>query len=196
MELKKQNDLKYERKLKEQQKQNKRLNVKRNKKYEESKHRMKEIEERKRAIHVERRHVAHSLRMKRQQNEKRKYEYLQDIRMKNQARKELIKTQERQAYLKLQDMKQKHIDDTKQQNQDLVFGEKDLIRQRELEAQKLEKLEAELLQNLQQTQNMEREAFNQLENVMIDAAKPKRQRVNKSRLSQRTGKRSSKKSSL
>ena len=72
-------------------------------------------------------------------------------------------------------------------NRDLVLSEKELIRRRELEAQRLERLEAELLQNLQQTQNMEKEAFSQLEHAMIDASKPKRERVSKSRLSKRSG---------
>eukprot|EP00343_Euplotes_focardii_P003260 CAMPEP_0205817700 /NCGR_PEP_ID=MMETSP0205-20121125/24742_1 /ASSEMBLY_ACC=CAM_ASM_000278 /TAXON_ID=36767 /ORGANISM="Euplotes focardii, Strain TN1" /LENGTH=72 /DNA_ID=CAMNT_0053108817 /DNA_START=714 /DNA_END=929 /DNA_ORIENTATION=- len=70
-------------------------------------------------------------------------------------------------------------------NKDIVIDEKDLIRKRELEAQRLEKLEAELLQNLLQTQNMEKEAFSQLEHAMIDASKPKRERINKSRASRR-----------
>lgn len=68
----------------------------------------------------------------------------------------------------------------------MVFKEKDLIRKRELEAQRLERLEAELLQNLQQTQHMEREAFTQLEHAMIDASKPKKDRVTRSRLSKRS----------
>lgn len=140
--------------------------------------------------------MAKSLKARRHNNEKRKYEYLQDLRMKNLAKKELIKTQERQAYHKIQNLKNRNIEGTKQKNMDLMLSEKDLIRQREIEAQKLERLEAELLQNLQQTQNMEREAFNQLENAMIDASKPKRQRVNKSRLSQRNNGQGSKKSSL
>lgn len=196
MELKKENDGKYEQKLKDQQKMNKRLNMKKGKRYEEGKSRAKQIEERKKAIHDERKRAAHSLRIRRKQNEKQKFEYLQDLRMKNNAKKELVKTQEQQAFLRLQNMKQRQQADNQHKNQDIIFSEKDLIRQREIEAQKLEKLEAELLQNLQQTQNMEREAFNQLENAMIDASKPKRQRVNKSRLSQRTNQRGSKKSSL
>ena len=68
----------------------------------------------------------------------------------------------------------------------MLTDEKELIRKREIEAQKLEKLEAELLHSLQQTQHMEREAFTQLENAMNDASKPKRDRVVKSRLSKQS----------
>ena len=111
--------------------------------------------------------------------------------MKNLAKKELVKTQERQAYMKIENLKKRQVMSTKTHNKDIVINEKDLIRKRELEAQRLEKLEAELLQNLLQTQNMEKEAFSQLEHAMIDASKPKRERVNRSRASRR-GKKSSK----
>lgn len=120
---------------------------------------------------------------------------LNEIRMKNAAKKELIKTQERQAFIRLENMKKREQMELKVMNRDLVLSEKDLIRKRELEAQRLEKLEAELLQNLQQTQNMEKEAFSQLEHAMIDASKPKRERVNKSGMSKRS-RRNSKKSFL
>ena len=108
--------------------------------------------------------------------------------MKNAAKKELIRTQERQAYMRLENMKRKQAMDNKHLNKDLISSEKELIRKREVEAQKLEKLEAELLQNLQQTQNMEKEAFSQLEHAMIDASRPKKERVNRSRLSKRSAK--------
>ena len=111
--------------------------------------------------------------------------------MKNLAKKELVKTQERQAYMKIENLKNRQAMNVKSQNKDIVVSEKELIRKRELEAQRLEKLEAELLQNLLQTQNMEKEAFSQLEHAMIDSSKPKRERMNKSRVSRR-GKKSSK----
>lgn len=106
--------------------------------------------------------------------------------MKNAAKKELIRTQERQAYMRLENMKKKQAMDNKSMNKDLISSEKELIRKREIEAQRLERLEAELLQNLQQTQNMEKEAFSQLEHAMIDASRPKKERVNRSRLSKRS----------
>lgn len=82
-------------------------------------------------------------------------------------------------------VRKKQVARTKSLNRDIILSEKELIKKREAEAQKLEKLEAELLQNLMQTQNMEKEAFTQLEQAMIDASKPKRERLNPSR----TGKR-------
>ena len=63
------------------------------------------------------------------------------------------------------------------------MDEKELIKRKELEAQKLEKLEAKLLHSLQLTQNIEKEAFAKLENAMNDVSRSKRDRANKSRIS-------------
>ena len=123
---------------------------------------------------------------------KNKQQFISELRMKNQAKKELVKTQERQGYMKIENLKKRHVMGIKTKNKDIVVSEKELIKRREFEAQRLEKLEAELLQNLLQTQNMEKEAFSQLEHAMIDASKPKNERINQSRVSRR-GKKSSKK---
>lgn len=50
-------------------------------------------------------------------------------------------------------------------------------------------MEAELLRKLQQTQMVEKEAFNQLESAMIDASMPKKIRVqaNSSQYSEQSG---------
>ena len=75
--------------------------------------------------------------------------------MKNAAKKELIKTQERQAHIRLENLKKKNQMEAKTVNNDLNTDEQELIKRREKEAQRVERLEAELLHNLQQTQNME-----------------------------------------
>ncbi len=46
-----------------------------------------------------------------------------------------------------------------------------------MEAQQLEQMEAELLRKLQETQQIERDAFQNLESAMIDASMPKKMRV-------------------
>ncbi len=55
--------------------------------------------------------------------------------------------------------------------------ERNHIKNYEMEAQQLEQLEAELLRKLQETQQLERQAFTQLESAMIDASVPKKMRV-------------------
>lgn len=47
----------------------------------------------------------------------------------------------------------------------------------EKEARDLERMEAELLKKLQETQNNERAAFQKLESAMVDASLPTRKRV-------------------
>lgn len=70
-------------KLKQKQKQNRKLHQTKDSKYEEAKNRRMLIEERKRDIQNERRQVAQSLRIRRRQNDQKKYEHLNEIRMKN-----------------------------------------------------------------------------------------------------------------
>ena len=55
--------------------------------------------------------------------------------------------------------------------------ERNQIKDYELEAQQLERLEADLLRRLQDTQVQEREAFNKLESAMLDASLPTKVRV-------------------
>eukprot|EP00349_Pseudokeronopsis_sp_Brazil_P002665 CAMPEP_0202962242 /NCGR_PEP_ID=MMETSP1396-20130829/6342_1 /ASSEMBLY_ACC=CAM_ASM_000872 /TAXON_ID= /ORGANISM="Pseudokeronopsis sp., Strain Brazil" /LENGTH=63 /DNA_ID=CAMNT_0049682681 /DNA_START=594 /DNA_END=788 /DNA_ORIENTATION=+ len=47
----------------------------------------------------------------------------------------------------------------------------------EREAQQLEAMEEELIRRLQNTQNMERDAFKELEEAMISASMPKKERM-------------------
>ena len=50
------------------------------------------------------------------------------------------------------------------------------IEEYEKEAQELERMEAELLRKLQETQQNERAAFGRLESAMVDASVPKKMR--------------------
>jgi hypothetical protein len=70
-------------KIKQKQKQNRKLHQTKDSKYEEAKNRRTQIEERKRDIQNERRQVAQSLRIRRRQNDQRKFEHLNEVRMKN-----------------------------------------------------------------------------------------------------------------
>lgn len=53
------------------------------------------------------------------------------------------------------------------------------IQNYEKEAEDLEKMEAELLHKLQETQKREKDVFGKLESAMIDASIPTKQRVGK-----------------
>lgn len=172
-------------------KEDKKLQKVQGSKYRQQKQRKMEIKKRRNQLHEERKRVAHSLRIQRKHNDQKKMDFVNDLRMKKACRINLT-NQGKRANEKVQEMKEKQVAKAKSLNRDIVLNEKELIRKRELEAQKLEKLEAELLQNLMQTQNMEKEAFTQLEQAMINASKSKRHRVNNSRGPRRSKKHSKK----
>ncbi len=58
-----------------------------------------------------------------------------------------------------------------------AFQERQRIYQYEQEARDLERMEAELIGRLHTTQAMERQAFQELEQAMISASMPKRERI-------------------
>ena len=55
--------------------------------------------------------------------------------------------------------------------------ERNEVQAYENEAEELERLEADLLKKLQETQQRERDAFGKLENAMIETSIPKKQRI-------------------
>ena len=59
-----------------------------------------------------------------------------------------------------------------------VNVERDEIENYEREAQELELIEAQLLQQLQETQQKEKEAYGKLESVMVDTSVPLKHRLN------------------
>lgn len=71
----------------------------------------------------------------------------------------------------------KKIQEARQDAELKMAQERKQIDDYELEAQQLEMMEAELLQKLQNTQQVERNAFGKLESAMIDASMPKKMRV-------------------
>lgn len=94
---------------KRSKKANKKLSQKKEERLNEVRHKRQEIEERKQEIYKERRKAAQSLRIKRMKNDQKKYEFLNEVRMQNAAKKELIKTQEKQASIHLENLKRRHI---------------------------------------------------------------------------------------
>ena len=65
----------------------------------------------------------------------------------------------------------------KRETDTLVAMQRNDIQNFEKEAEALERMEAELLQKLQETQQREKDAFGKLEVAMIDASIPKKQRI-------------------
>jgi hypothetical protein len=100
------------------------------------------------------------------ENEKRKQEIVQDHVAKNQEKKMVVRMQEDTAMQKQQTLKQKRLQDFKQNYQARLQEEMDRIRKKELELAKMEKVETELITKLQNTQQMQKRAFGELESAI------------------------------
>lgn len=64
-----------------------------------------------------------------------------------------------------------------QTNNEIIEEQKQRILKKEEEAKQLERMEAELLRRLQQTQQREQEVFEILENAMVTSSKPRKDRM-------------------
>lgn len=92
-------------------------------------------------------------------------------------RADQIKGQMQRSVMHVQDYQDKKKGMLKDEFKDRTAGEKKLIYQYEAEAQQLEKLEEQLILELQETQEEEREAYKDLEEAMLEASRSKRERL-------------------
>ena len=88
-----------------------------------------------------------------------------------------IKEQTQRSVMHVQGFQDKKKGMLKDDYKSRTAGEKKLIYQYEAEAQKLESLEEQLIQELQDTQEDEREAYKELEEAMLEASRSKRERL-------------------
>lgn len=89
----------------------------------------------------------------------------------------LIREQLQRGQLKKQEFLDQKRKNAKREVNNMMDMQRNDIQNYEKEAEDLEKLEAELLQRLQETQKREKDVFGKLETAMIDASIPKKQRV-------------------
>ena len=100
------------------------------------------------------------------ENDRRKQEILHDYMAKNQEKKMVVRVQEDAGQQKVQALKQKRLQDFKQNYQARLQEEMDRIRKKELELAKMEKVETELITKLQNTQQLQKRAFGELESAI------------------------------
>lgn len=105
-----------------------------------------------------------------------KREFLEAVKKDNQMRKEKVKTEEELRLEKL-----KMIDDQKKQNnqefyQNRVEEEKQRILDREKKIRKMEKMEAELLGRLKNSQQLEQSEYSKLEQALKESNEASEQR--------------------
>ena len=92
-------------------------------------------------------------------------------------RSEAIKEQMAVSSLHIKEYQDKKRNQLKDEYKEKTEGEKRLIYKYESEAQQLERLEEQLIKELQETQDEEREAYRELEEAMLAASISKRDRV-------------------
>lgn len=100
------------------------------------------------------------------QNDKYKTEFIEEVRKNNQHKKERVREEEEQRSAKLKELEEMK----KQENQENYYSRVEDERQRILDNEKkikqMEKLEAELLSRLKNSQQMEQSEYKNLENAL------------------------------
>ena len=92
-------------------------------------------------------------------------------------RKDIVRAEENHGMRKLQTLKQSKDQETKMGYLRRVGGEQDKMKRREAEIQDMERMEAELLERLKNTQAVEKDTYSQLETAIITAATASKERI-------------------
>ena len=103
--------------------------------------------------------------------------YREESQKLNYERKLLIRQQLEYGNMKKNEFLEQKKKNAKREVDSLMVMQRSEIQQYEHEAEDLEKMEAELLSKLQETQKREKAVFGKLESAMIDASIPIKQRV-------------------
>lgn len=118
------------------------------------------------AIFQSRREEAKQSKIIKQQNEQKKkfqsFKVEQENRMKNQ----IVNQQKRLAAMKIEEDRQRRVQQVQRQHDDRVNNEDFLRQQKEEEVMQMEKLEMELIKKLQNTQAVQKDAYQELERAL------------------------------
>ena len=118
------------------------------------------------AIFQSKREEAKQAKILKHQNEQKKkfthFKIEQENRMKNQ----IVNQQKRLAAMKIEEEKQRRLQQIQKQHDDKVGSEDYLRQQKEEEVMQMEKLEMELIKKLQNTQAVQKEAYQELERAL------------------------------
>ena len=175
-ELKVQNDKKYQEKMRfeaikrEQNKPN-RENMERRRKLNE------DIKEKKFKVFLDKRKEVDEYKKERQQLRELKMSYQAEREQENYERKMLIRQQLAYGQLKKMEFYEAKRKGAQRDKGSLMETQRQDIYAAEKEAEELEQMEAILLQQLQETQKRETNAFGELKTALIDASVPKRLRA-------------------
>ncbi len=127
--------------------------------YELKKNRESEKEQIFKAIERSKRDDARHAKLQAKNFEAKRKEYLDRIRGENQMKTRIIREQERYAQLRLQERKNKKIEDFTRNYETRVEQEERARQQKELEVQQMELMEMDLIKRLQHTQAIQKSAY-------------------------------------
>ena len=131
-----------------------------------SKQRQQEIKKIHKDIVMNKHSEAKSVKQQSYHNDLRKQEFLKEHVAKNQEKKAVVRMQEDIAQQKLKLLKDKKLQEFKQNYEQRIQGEMERVKQREKELANMEKEEGELIKKLQNTQQMQKHAFSELESAI------------------------------
>jgi len=99
-------------------------------------------------------------------NDLKKQEILKESVAKNQEKKSLVRWQEDMAQQKIKTIKDKKLQEFKSDYEQRIQSEMERIKRKEQELAAMEKSEGELIKKLQNTQQMQKNAFSELESAI------------------------------
>ena len=118
------------------------------------------------AIFQSKREEAKQSKIIKQQNEQKKkfqnFKVEQENRMKNQ----IVNQQKRMAAMKIEEDRQRRLHAVQRHHEDKVVNEDYMRQQKEEEVMQMEKLEMELIKKLQNTQAVQKDAYQELERAL------------------------------
>ncbi|CDW88770.1 UNKNOWN [Stylonychia lemnae] len=135
--------------------------------YEDAKRRKEERKKTETDVYMMKRDQAIKIKKLTKKNEKKKDKFLNRVQSENLLRGQIIKQSEQYAKLKKEAQDRKHLNDVKQFYDDRVKKEEKTISKKEREILQMEALEMELIKNLQNTQNLQKTAYSDLEKALM-----------------------------
>ena len=136
--------------------------------------RVKAIENRKVEVYFQKKEEAKDLKVKNEGRKMQQKKFMKDCEKTNKKTKYYIKINE-QRVIETRKLREEELKEAQRlKTQMKIEEEKNRIGKLEGEAQNLELIEQELLQKLQSTQMMEKDAFGELEKAMIASSENRR----------------------
>ncbi|CDW89333.1 UNKNOWN [Stylonychia lemnae] len=176
-DLKAKNNEKFLQQLKYEQEHKGSLKGAQSGNFEIQKAQREQIQNAKFSMYQQKAEAVSGLKQKLNEDQKRKQELQMQQQLEQQEKKNQIRAQKEKGKVKIEKYKQKKAKEIMKEGKQKTEQEKQLIYALEGEARQLELMEEQLIRRLQTTQQMEKDAFKELEEAMITASMPKKERL-------------------